>query len=63
MFIYFFFYVLLTLLNKYQMFCIKPSFPWLTVMVKKQLNILTSVAHTMTKILYILVALAKLLTR
>ncbi len=27
---------------------------------KKQLNILTSVAHTMTKILYILVALAKL---
>ncbi len=28
-----------------------------------QLNILTSVAHTMTKILYILVALAKLLTR
>ncbi len=34
-------------------FFIKPSFPWLTVMVKKQLNILTSVAHTMTKILYI----------
>ncbi len=30
-------------------------------MVKKQLNILTSVAHTMTKILYIFVALAKLL--
>ncbi len=35
----------------------------MTVMVKKQLNILTSVAHTMTRILYILMALAKLLTR
>ncbi len=30
---------------------------------KKQLNILTSLAHTTTKILYILVAFAKLLTR
>ncbi len=60
MFMYFLFYVLLTLLNKYLIFLIKP---WLTVMVKKQLNMLTSVAHTMTKILYILVALAKLLTR
>ncbi len=30
---------------------------------EKQLNILTSVAHTMTKILYMLVTLAKLLTR
>jgi len=30
---------------------------------EKQLNILISVAHTMTNILYILVALAKLLTR
>ncbi len=60
MFMYFLFYVLLTLLNKYLIFLIKT---WLTVMVKKQLNMLTSVAHTMTKILYILVALAKLLTR
>ncbi len=60
MFMYVLFYVLLTLLNKYLIFLIKT---WLTVMVKKQLNMLTSVAHTMTKILYILVALAKLLTR
>ncbi len=30
---------------------------------EKQLNILTSAAHTMTKILYILVALGKLLTQ
>ncbi len=29
---------------------------------EKQLNILTSVAHTMTNIIYILVAMAKLLT-
>ncbi len=30
---------------------------------EKQLNILTSVTHTMTQILYILVALGKLLTQ
>ncbi len=40
-----FFYVLLTLLNKYQIVL----FLWFTVMVKKQLNILTSVAQNEDK--------------
>ncbi len=53
----FFFNVLLTLFVFY-----KTVISRVDCHCEKQLNILTSVAHTMTKILYILMALAKFLT-